>query len=384
MRICRTAADKGEFPTSDPTIGGDVTVRRHTTWLAVCITTLALVPPAAAATHYTVRQGDTLTAIAHRYHTSLGRLARMNHLQPYAILRIGTVLRVPGKAHHHHRRHRRRRQHRQHRQLIVHVVRPGETLSGIAARHHISLARLARLNHRTPYGVLVIGTRLRVPFVRHAHRHRHHGHHRHHQRAGDGLRARWRGRHVVRRGETLSGLGARYRTSIRRLARANHLRIHRFLLVGTVLRVPLHGHRGRPPRRHRHHHRSSGSVPRLLDRWSRHYRVDRLLVRAVAWQESNFRPGLTSSAGAWGVMQVMPMTWAYAEQALIGHPVRRTTGGGIRVGVAYLRSLLWAFGGSERLAVAAYYQGPTSVRIFGILPGSRFYVRHVLYLRGRV
>jgi soluble lytic murein transglycosylase-like protein len=104
----------------------------------------------------------------------------------------------------------------------------------------------------------------------------------------------------------------------------------------------------------------------------------------VAWQESNFRPGLTSSAGAWGVMQVMPMTWAYTEQALIGHPVRRTTGGGIRVGVAYLRSLLWEFGGSERLAVAAYYQGPTSVRIFGILPGSRFYVRHVLFLRGRV
>lgn len=371
-------------------------MRRHMTWLAVCIAALALVPPAAAATHYTVRPGDTLTGIARLYHTTLGRLARMNHRQPYGVLRIGTVLRVPGQAHHnhnhnHHRRHHHRRSHR--RQLFVHVVRPGETLSGIAARHHISLIRLARLNHRPAYGILVIGTRLRVPLARHGHRrhhhtHRHH-HRRHHQRqAGRGPGAHWRGRHLVRRGETLSGLAARYRTPLRRLARANHLRIRGFLLVGTVLRVPLHGHRGRPHRHHHRHHRrhsrSAASVPRLLDRWSRHYGIDRRLVRAVAWQESNFRPGLTSSAGAWGVMQVMPMTWAYTEQALIGHNVRRTTGGGIRVGVAYLRSLLWEFGGSERLAVAAYYQGPTSVRIFGILPGSRFYVRHVLFLRGRV
>jgi LysM repeat protein len=367
-------------------MGGDVTVRRHTTWLAACIAALALVPPAAAATQYTVRPGDTLTGIAHRYQTSLGRLARMNHLQPYGILRIGTVLRVPAAAHRrHHRRHHHRRHHhrRHHRQLIVHVVRPGETLSGIAARHHVSLARLARLNHRAPYGVLVIGTRLRVPMTRRGHGHRRHRPH-HHRRAGHRPAAHWRGRHLVHRGETLSGLAARYRTSVRRLARANHLRVGGFLLIGTVLRVPLHGHRDHPHRRPRRHHRSSTSVPRLLDRWSRHYRIDRLLVRAVAWQESNFRPGLTSSSGAWGVMQVMPMTWAYAEQVLIGHPVRHTTGGGIRVGVAYLRSLLWSFAGSERLAVAAYYQGPTSVRIFGILPGSRFYVRHVLFLRGRV
>jgi LysM repeat protein len=359
-------------------------VRRHTTWLAICIAALALVPPATAATHYTVRRGDTLTGIAGRYHTTLGRLARMNHLQPYGILRIGTVLRVPGRAHHRHQHRHHRPRHR--RLLIVHVVRPGETLSGIAARHHISLVRLARLNHRPPYAILVIGTRLRVPPARHRHhRHHHHRHHHHHHgRHAHRPGAHWRGRHVVHRGETLSGLAARYRTSVRRLARANHLRINGFLLVDTVLRVPLHGHRGHRHRHHHRHRRSARSVPRLLDRWSRHYRIDRNLVRAVAWQESNFRPGLTSSAGAWGVMQVMPMTWAYTEQALIGHHVRRTTGGGIRVGVAYLRSLLWEFGGSQRLAVAAYYQGPSSVRIFGILPGSRFYVRHVLFLRGRV
>ena len=74
-------------------------MRRHTVWLAICIAVLALVPPAAAATHYTVRRGDTLTGIARRYDTSLGRLARMNHLPPYGILRIGTVLRVPGRVH---------------------------------------------------------------------------------------------------------------------------------------------------------------------------------------------------------------------------------------------------------------------------------------------
>ena len=242
-------------------------MRRHMTWLAVCIAALALVPPAAAATHYTVRPGDTLTGIARRYHTSLGRVARMNHLQPYGVLRIGAVLRVPGRARHHHHHHHRRRHHRRshRRQLIVHVVRPGETLSGIAARHHISLTRLARLNHRPAYGILVIEPACVCPCP------------------GTDTTAITTRIATTTIGGTMdgaaaarapTGAAATWCAPARRspgwprstaprcgAARANHLRIHGFLLVGTVLRVTLHGHRGRPHRHHpRHHRRHSRSA----------------------------------------------------------------------------------------------------------------------------
>ena len=52
----------------------------------------------------------------------------------------------------------------------------------------------------------------------------------------------------------------------------------------------------------------------MLGRWARYYGVSPRLVRAVAWMESGFHWNVTSSAGAWGVMQVMPATWRFVER----------------------------------------------------------------------
>ena len=122
-------------------------------------------------------------------------------------------------------------------------------------------------------------------------------------------------------------------------------------------------------------------VRALLDYWSAHYGVDRQLVRALAWMESGYQTNLTSSAGAWGVMQILPATWDYAERVLIGANVPRTASGNIRVGVAYLRQLLREFGGDQRKALAAWYQGPASVRRRGILRESKVFVANVLALK---
>jgi soluble lytic murein transglycosylase-like protein len=91
-----------------------------------------------------------------------------------------------------------------------------------------------------------------------------------------------------------------------------------------------------------------------------------------------------SAAGAWGVMQVMPATWSFVEDGVIGVPIAHTPDGGVRIGVAFLRHLLIGFGGNERLAVAAYYQGERATRMFGVLPISKPYVANVLALRTRL
>jgi peptidoglycan hydrolase-like protein with peptidoglycan-binding domain len=128
---------------------------------------------------------------------------------------------------------------------------------------------------------------------------------------------------------------------------------------------------------------SPAKVERMLGRWARHYGVSPSLVRAVAWMESGFQWNVRSSAGAWGVMQVIRPTWRFVEDVLLGHDVRRTARGNIRVGILYLRYLLREFGGSKRLALAAYYQGPRAVRRHGLYPETRVYVRTVLVLRRR-
>jgi soluble lytic murein transglycosylase-like protein len=85
-----------------------------------------------------------------------------------------------------------------------------------------------------------------------------------------------------------------------------------------------------------------------------------------------------------GVMQVTPATWDYVETVLVGHKIPHTMSGNVRVGVVFLRQLLREFDGNVRLAVAAYAQGPASIRTRGVLNETRQYVAGVLALKARV
>jgi N-acetylmuramoyl-L-alanine amidase len=275
-------------------------------------------------------------------------------------------------------------------------VRWGDTLTWIAQDHHIALSRLAHVNGLDPYGVLVEGTVLRIPRPRHHTRPQTATPAKRHHTATRARRTPLH-RYTVRWGDTLTGIANRYGTTLLHLARLNGLEPYGVLLTGARLRVPGHAASPHPAPaaravHTRHHHqrqrlvRPSGSwtVQGSIDFWAAHYGVDRRLARAIAWMESGYHTGAVSSVGAWGVMQVMPDTWSYVETSLIGHSVPRTTDGNIRIGVAYIHHLLVEFGGNERLALAAYYQGPGAVETFGVLPVSELYVADVLALKSRV
>ena len=128
----------------------------------------------------------------------------------------------------------------------------------------------------------------------------------------------------------------------------------------------------------------SRSVQAAIDYWSGTYGVDTHLVRAVALWESGFNNSLVSRTGARGVMQVTPATWDYVETVLLGRQIPHTTSGNVHVGVAFLNQLLREFRGDVRLALAAYVQGPRSVRRKGELRETRHYVAGVLALSRRL
>ena len=126
------------------------------------------------------------------------------------------------------------------------------------------------------------------------------------------------------------------------------------------------------------------SVRGLLDYWAGRYGMSARFIRALAWIESGWQPQVVSSAGAFGVMQVMPATWAFVQTVLLGHPVPRTTSGNIQVGVVFIRHLYRRFNGNVRLALAAYNQGEWSVRRYGPFREARRFAANVLAMRGRV
>jgi soluble lytic murein transglycosylase len=89
---------------------------------------------------------------------------------------------------------------------------------------------------------------------------------------------------------------------------------------------------------------------------------EQALVLAITRQESNFDPGALSSAGARGLMQLMPATArALARAGKITYSRDRLTTDpsyNMRLGSTYLNSLVNNFGGSYVLAAAGYNAGP--------------------------
>jgi len=179
--------------------------------------------------------------------------------------------------------------------------------------------------------------------------------------------------------------GRRTEAALRRFQRRVHLVADGVLGPRTARRLcALRSCSWRVPHRHRPAVPASPDVRAAIDYWSSVYGVEPHLARALAWWESGFNNGLVSSAGARGVMQVTPATWSYAETVLVGHRIPRTASGNVRVGVVFLAHLLREFRGDVRLALAAYAQGPRSVRRHGLFRETRQYVAGVLALKGRV
>jgi LysM repeat protein len=186
-------------------------------------------------------------------------------------------------------------------------------------------------------------------------------------------------RYVVKPGDSLTIIARREHTSVRTLARINHLDPQHYLLIGTKLRLPASEAVTVSMTA-----TSATTVRADLDAWAAHFGVNSSLARALAWMESGYQNNVVSSVGAQGVMQLLPSTWKYVETVLLHHPVQHTASGNVEVGVAYLHHLLGAFGGNERLALAAWYQGERSVRQIGVYKVSKVFVDDVEALKTRM
>lgn len=314
----------------------------------------------------------------------------------------------------------------------VHVVTPGETLSGIAAANGMQVARLAAANGLAWNAVVIAGQSLQVP-------------------PRDGLYTSTSGQtmgyatsttpqaqsgtaapastttsgvqtqpavqrtsstsggsgqsHHVSSGETLAMIAARLGTTVAALAAANGIANPNYILAGSTLRAPgttpapapamvpasykpataSTGPEGAPAATGA----GAGTTSERLDgstigSIAAQQGVAPNLAKAIAWQESGWNNALTSSAGARGIMQVMPGTWDWINTSLARPPLNRYSAhDNVRAGSLLLRQLLRETGGNESLAIAGYYQGLGSVRQRGLYDDTKQYVSNVLSLKSR-
>ena len=93
------------------------------------------------------------------------------------------------------------------------------------------------------------------------------------------------------------------------------------------------------------------------------YNIDVNFLKAVAKLESDFNPDSVSSAGAVGIMQLMPSTAKGLGVEDIYDPYQNIMGG-----AKYLSDMFNRFGGDYELAYAAYNAGPGAVSRAGGIP----------------
>ncbi|WP_069473102.1 lytic transglycosylase domain-containing protein [Candidatus Marithrix sp. Canyon 246] len=105
------------------------------------------------------------------------------------------------------------------------------------------------------------------------------------------------------------------------------------------------------------YYKVNGLYGKQIARAARRTGVDPRLLRSVIKAESNFNARARSSAGAVGLMQLMPAT-----ARRFGVKNRRNAGSNIMGGARYLRYLLKRYRGNKRLAMAAYNAGEGRVR----------------------
>ena len=256
-------------------------------------------------------------------------------------------------------------------------VKPGDTLSEIAARFHTSVAALVRLNSLPGNGNLIYaGSTLRVPGRAH-----HHGTRQHHRHHGGTVT------YVVKPGDYLYGIAARFHADPQKLAKRNHLPSSLVVVIGQKLRIHVHHQVHRAHSGHGFHgyrvpsrERVAGMIRATAARWH----IDGRFALGISYEEAGFNQRMVSAVGAIGAMQVMPETGRWVSTYVVRRPLNiYRARDNVTAGVALLAVLLRETNGDMRTAAAGYYQGLASVRARGMYADTKRYVANVLALRNR-
>ena len=101
----------------------------------------------------------------------------------------------------------------------------------------------------------------------------------------------------------------------------------------------------------------------IIKRVAEKHRIDRELVHVVIRAESNYDAFAISSAGAMGLMQLMPATARQYGVLNVFDPAQNIEGG-----VRYLKDLVRLYNGQTKLVLAAYNAGQEAVRKYKGIP----------------
>jgi len=101
-------------------------------------------------TTYTIRSGDTLTAIALKYKVTVDAIVKLNNIANANLVSVGQVLKIPVT-------------NPQPSSFTNYTVRSGDTLSAIALKYGVTVAAIVKLNNMSNANLISVGQVLKIP-----------------------------------------------------------------------------------------------------------------------------------------------------------------------------------------------------------------------------
>ena len=330
-----------------------------------------------------VRNGDTLTAIARRHDLTIARLVELNDLSDPNRIYAGQRLRLePARKPAVSSPAPKDTAATPASTERVHTVRTGEHLTRISRAYGVTIAEIVAANDLADPSRIFAGQRLTIPGLAAAPA-------RPKPAVAASTPAPKARVHAVRAGEHLTGIARTYGVTIAAIAEANGLADPSRIFAGQRLTIP-----GVAAPSSAKASRASAmpasmaalvtereGMRRLIVEEARRFGVPPAFALAVAWQESGWQQGVTSWAGAIGVMQLLPATGEWVGEAMFGIPVDLADPRqNVRAGVRLLAHYLDRYDGNRDLVLAAYYQGQTAADRHGVFRVSRPYIASIKVL----
>ena len=161
--------------------------------------------------YYTVKRGDTLSAIASRYGTTVQEIAQINAIQNVNLIYPGQVLRITTNSINHGSETNSTGK-------TYYTIKRGDTLWGISRRYGVSLQNIVSWNNIQNPNLIYPGQRL-ILYGKYS---------------SSGSNTVY---YTVQRGDTLWRIARRYRTCPKRIARINGIRNANLIYPGQVLKI---------------------------------------------------------------------------------------------------------------------------------------------------
>jgi LysM repeat protein len=273
---------------------------------------------------YKVKSGDTLSHIALRHGTTVSALVKLNHLPGNGnIIYAGEVLKIPGKG--------GASRSVQPRGGVMYMVKPGDTIEGIARRYKIKQRALLAANGLGRSNRIFAGRPLRIPVAV---------------------------KPQPKKTKNNTFAGRTYPDPVVAAADRNR----------AILR------KKKLPTR--------SQIRAAIIATAQRHGVDPELALAISWQESGWKQRVVSPANAIGAMQVIPSTGQFASDVIGRDLDLLKPRDNITAGVVLLDRLTGS--ASLPIAVAAYYPGLGGVRKNGMYADTKVYVENVLRIKQRL